>query len=238
MDKKTAHPLEILALKKKHIKSNVNIPSPLLDTSEGGFVMCLVAPTCSGKTYVISNLIHNVNFGIKREFDEIIFISPTLKHDANLKYMENMEDIVQISDLESLENLDNVLNGIIKTQIDAGDDKKPILVILDDCVSYFNNHSVLNNLPQLSRHYKISFIVSTQSYMALPIRLRKNASEYLIFRIYNIKDYKAVEEEVGSEYENFTSIYNEATETKYNFLFLNKREMTAHINFTTLLWAK
>jgi hypothetical protein len=238
MDKKTAHPLEILALKKKHIKSNVNIPSPLLDTSEGGFVMCLVAPTCSGKTYVISNLIHNVNFGIKREFDEIIFISPTLKHDANLKYMENMEDIVQISDLESLENLDNVLNGIIKTQIDAGDDKKPILVILDDCVSYFNNHSVLNNLPQLSRHYKISFIVSTQSYMALPVRLRKNASEYLIFRIYNIKDYKAVEEEVGSEYENFTTIYNEATEIKYSFLFLNKREMTAYKNFTTLLWEK
>jgi hypothetical protein len=232
------HPLDILPLKKKPIKKNVNIPYPLLDTSEGGFVMCLIAPTCSGKTYVISNLIHNVNFGMKKEFDEIIFISPTLQHDANLKYMEKCEDIVQISDLESLENLDAVLNEIIKSQIEKKDEKEPILVVLDDCVQFFNNHSVLNNLPQLSRHYKISFIVSTQSYMALPVRLRKNSSEYLIFRIYNIKDYKAIEEEIGSEYENFDKLYNEATEQKYNFLFLNKRDMCAYKNFTQELWQK
>ena len=232
------HRLDILPLKKKQIKKNVNIPYPLLDTSEGGFVMCLIAPTCSGKTYVISNLIHNVNFGMKKEFDEIIFISPTLQHDANLKYMEKCEDIVQISDLESLENLDSVLNAIIKSQIDKKDEKEPILVVLDDCVQFFNNHSVLNNLPQLSRHYKISFIVSTQSYMALPVRLRKNSSEYLIFRIYNIKDYKAIEEEIGSEYENFDKLYNEATEQKFNFLFLNKRDMCAYKNFVHEIWTK
>ncbi len=235
---KKLHPLEILPLKKAKKKENQNIPYPLLDTSEGGFVMCLVAPTCSGKTYVISNLIHNVNFGMKKEFKEIIFISPTLEHDANLKYMKDCEDIVKISDMESLENLDVILNTIITTQVEKGDDKEPILVILDDCVQFFNNHSVLNNLPQLSRHYKISFIVSTQSYMALPVRLRKNASEYLIFKIYNMKDYKAIEEEVGSEYENFDKIYNEATNEKYHFLFLNKRSMCAYKNFTTELWQK
>jgi len=230
--------LKILPLKKKPIKKNVNIPFPLLDTSEGGFVMALVAPTCSGKTYVISNLLFNVNFGMRKEFSEIIFISPTLQHDANLRYMQDIEEVVQISDLESLENLDTVLNEIIKSQVDKKDEKEPILVVLDDCVSYFNNHSVLNNLPQLSRHYKISFIVSTQSYMALPNRLRKNSSEYLIFRIYNEKDLKAIDEEVGSEYENFMKLYNEATSEKYNFLFLNKREMVAYKNFEEKLWEK
>jgi hypothetical protein len=126
----------------------------------------------------------------------------------------------------------------IKSQIEKKDEKQPILVVLDDCVQFFNNHSVLNNLPQLSRHYKISFIVSTQSYMALPVRLRKNASEYLIFRIYNEKDRKAIDEEIGSEYENFMQLYEEATKDKYNFLFLNKREMSAYKNFTQELWQK
>jgi hypothetical protein len=237
-DKVQVHKLEILPLKKKKTQKKYNIPEPLLDISEGGFCLTVVAPSCSGKTFLIQNLIHNVNFGYKEAFSEIIYISPTLEHDQCLQFMKDVDDVTKISDPDELQNIDTILKEIVKTQREKGDDKEPILIVLDDCTQFLDNHGFLNQIPQLSRHYKLSFICSFQSYMSVPNKLRKNSSGYVIFRIYNKKDLDAIEDEIGSEYEDFMKYYHEATADKYNFLYMNKRDMSLYHNFKKLLWVK
>jgi hypothetical protein len=57
----------------------------------------------------------------------------------------------------------------------------------------------------------------------------------LIFKLYSNKDLKAIEEEIGSNYEDFIKHYNEATKEKYNFLYLNNTNKEVFKNFTTKL---
>lgn len=230
--------LQILPLKDLKLKKNHYIPYPLPNIELGGFCWCIVAPTASGKTVVVQNLINNVHFGMKKTFSEIIYISPTIEHDPNMRFIRDMDDIVKISDMHSIEHIDTILQELVNTQRDKGKDKEPILVVLDDMAPYLNNHGLINQLPQLSRHYSLSFVCSFQTYSNIPCKMRKNCSAYIIFRIYNKKDLTAIEDEVGSEYMDFNNLYETATKEKYHFLYLNNRDMSAWTDFTTLLWKK
>ena len=84
-------------------------------------------------------------------------------------------------------------------------------------ISYFktNGKSILNDLPSVSRHFKLSFIITSQVFNAPPPRLRKNASHYIISRIHNKKDLNNIEEEIGSNFPDFDEHYKKAIEEKY-----------------------
>jgi hypothetical protein len=106
-------------------------------------------------------------------------------------------------------------------------------------IEYFSNHSKLNTLPALSRHYNISFIVCSQTFTNLPIRLRKNASAFIISNITNKKDKDSIIDEIGTNFgDDFEKYLKEATEDKYNFLYADNREMKLYHNFTDKLWEK
>ena len=96
----------------------------------------------------------------------------------------------------------------------------------------------LDSLPSYSRHYNISIIITTQVYNALPTKLRKNASCYLIARIYNNKDLQNIEEEIGANFSDFKTNYDKATKEKYSFLFVDNRNIELWRNFDELLWQK
>jgi hypothetical protein len=227
------HKLTVLPVKKTNKKEDYNIPSPL---PQPAFTLLMVAPTCSGKSVLLCNMLKNVLFGYHNVFEQIYYISPTVMLDDTLKSIAKDDEIVKIHDVEELEMVDHILSDIVKEQKKKDEDeRKNILVVLDDMISYFSNHSVLNNLPALSRHYKISFIVLTQVYSALPSRFRKNTTHLIVFKLYNKKDLKAVEDEIGSNYPNFIEEYNEATKEKYNFLYLNNTNKEIYKNFTTKL---
>jgi hypothetical protein len=68
--------------------------------------------------------------------------------------------------------------------------------------------------------------------------LRKNASCYLIARIYNNKDLQNIEEEIGANFHDFKTNYDKATKEKYSFLFVDNRNIELWKNFDELLWAK
>ena len=232
------HPLDILPLKQHKTNKNHKIPYPLPNIELGGFCWLFIAPTASGKTVNLQNVLHNPNFGMKETFDEIIYISPTLNHDPSMRFMKDMDEIVKISDKDSIDNIDDVINSLKDEQDKKGSDKKPILIILDDMATHLNNHGVINQLPQLSRHYMMSFIITFQTFANVPIKVRKNLSAITIFRIYNKKDKDLIEEEIGSEFQDYEKLYNEATKEKFNFLYLNMRDISAWHNYTELLWKK
>ena len=227
------HKLTVLPVKKTNKKQDYNIPSPL---PQPAFTLLMVAPTCSGKSVLLCNMLKNVMYGYHNVFEQIYYISPTVMLDDTLKAIAKDDEIIKIHEPEELEMIDHILSDLVKEQKKKDEDeRKNLLVVLDDCIEYFSQHSVLNNLPSLSRHYKISFIVLTQCYTALPSRFRKNTTHLVIFKLYNKKDLKAVEEEIGSNYEDFMEQYNEATKDKYNFLYLNNTDKSVYHNFITKL---
>ena len=227
------HKLTVLPVKKINKKLDYNIPKPL---PQPAFSLLMVAPSNSGKSVLLVNMLKNVMYGYHNVFETIYYISPTVMLDDTLKAIAKDDEIVKIHEPEELEMVDHILSDIVKDQkAKDEDERKNILVVLDDMISYFSNHSVLNNLPALSRHYKISFIVLTQVFSAYPSRARKNLSHIIIFKLYNKKDLKAIEEEIGSNYENFIEDYKKATTEKYNFLYLNNTNKDVYHNFITKL---
>lgn len=229
--------LKILPVKKVDTQKTFNVNPVLL---EPPFTQLLLAPTKSGKSVLIVNLLLNINF-YKDMFDEIYFISPTVYIDHTLKAIAEDDEIIKIHEDEDLDKIDVILKDIIDEQkkLKMKDKECPhILVVLDDMISYFKNNTVLDKLPTVSRHYNLSFILSSQSYIGVPTKLRKNTAGYVIFKLYNNADLKAFYDDIGSQFKDFMEYYHEATEEKYNFLYANHREMKLYHNFTKLLWEK
>jgi hypothetical protein len=203
------------------------------------FTMALVAPTKSGKSNLIVNLLKNSYFGYDDVFDEIYYISPTVGIDETLRSINEDDDIIKIDEEDDLKYLDDILNDIVKNQKSkAKEEREPVLIVLDDCLDYLKKSKRLDSLPSYSRHYNISIIITSQVFNALPIKLRKNASCYLIARIYNNKDLQNIEEEIGANFSDFKTNYDKATKEKYNFLFVDNRNIELWRNFDELLWQK
>ncbi len=229
--------LKILQVKKINKADEYkNIKSPL---PKPPFCLALVAPTKSGKSNLIVNLLKNTYFGYDEIFTETYYISPTVNLDDTLKSISEDDDIIKIDEEEDLKYLDDILNDIVKTQKSKDkDEREPVLIVLDDCLDYLKKSKRLDSLPSYCRHYNISIIITTQVYNALPTKLRKNSSAYLIARIYNNKDLQNIEEEIGANFMDFRKNYDIATKEKFSFLFVDNRNIELWKNFEELLWQK
>lgn len=229
--------LKILLVKKKYMADEYpKIKHPL---PKPPFCLCLVAPTKSGKSNLIVNLLKNSYFGYDEIFKEIYYISPTVGIDETLRSINEDDDIIKIDDEDDLKYLDDILNDIVKSQKSKPkEEREPVLIVLDDCLDYLKKSKRLDSLPSYSRHYNISIIITSQVYNALPTKLRKNASSYLIARIYNNKDLQNIEEEIGANFHDFRNNYDKATKEKYSFLYIDNRNIELWRNFDELLWQK
>lgn len=229
------HPMTILPVKKMKQETKVKVNEPL---QKPPFTMILCAPTASGKSNVVTNLLKNVNF-YKNVFPLIYYISPTVEDDKTLLSIAKDDTIIKVTDDDDLDNLDNILNEIVKSQKEEkAEDREQCLVVLDDCIEYLKESKKVNNLPSLSRHSDLSFMITSQVYNAIPARCRKNATSYLIFHINNKKDLDDINHEIGSNFPDFMKYYKIATEEPYNFLYVDMRKMALYKNFTDLLWQK
>jgi hypothetical protein len=232
---------KILDVKKTKKSKQYDLPPQMLQPP---YSLLLIAPTRSGKSICVTNLLKNKNMGYsKGVFEEVYFISPTVMIDDSLNSIADDDEIIKISEPEELEHVDEILDEIVKKQkelIKQDKDSAPqILIILDDMIEYFKRNSKIDVLPSLSRHYNITFWICSQSFAGtIPTKLRKNCTAYLIFKLYNKKDLQAIDYEIGSNYPDFMKYYNECTKENFNFMYLNNRSMTIYKNFTDELWDK
>ena len=160
-------------------KLKVKVPEHLPQVP---FRSLYIAPSFSGKTLAIGNLLTNSTMNYNKIFGKNIFIfSPTISlGDPSLHGVEIDEDNIYEDYRE------DIIEGLIEEQSkiikEYKKQKAPhLLLILDDIITSIpdTKKDILKKLFFSARHYKISLIVTSQQFNQVPHGIRLNASKYI-----------------------------------------------------------
>ena len=209
-------------------------PFPDLPTS-----FLLGAPTASGKTMIILNLLLRY---YKDQFARIWIFSPSIKLDPQYaplrKHLEKMTD--QQKEPLMFEDMDQAALGkVLDEQRKITEEcrkrkvKAPqVCVILDDMADRgdilqrrqggTSGGSWLVTLATRGRHFGVTWLISSQCLNLVGTVIRKNVRCMCIWRLRNYKEIETLCEELSGVYDKNTilELYKHATEEPYSFLFV------------------
>ena len=215
------------------------------------FRMLLVAPSHSGKTTLILNLLSSRFYGKVFKDEDITIISQTAFTDKKWETLEKVQkydiysdkiisDIVEhqqmaksIHEKKDESEQDKLIRKMLGNK--RGKKKKSIewrqkLLILDDVIgsgfSKKHKHSYLDTLLPRMRHYKLSIIISTQKYNVLSPLMRVNMDGIILFSISNKAEAKSIADEQsdGLSRDQFMMIWKMAAKEKFGFMYIKKTE--------------
>ena len=198
----------------------------------------LAAPTASGKTMIILNLLLRY---YKDMFARIWIFSPSIKLDPQYaplrKYLEKMSD--QQKEPLMFEDLDQPSLGKILDEQRAITEecrkrkiKAPqVCVVLDDLADRGdilskrqggNQGSWLISLATRGRHFGVTWIISSQVINLVGTVLRKNVRCMCVWRLRNHKEVETLCEELSGVYgkDEIMQLYSHATQDPFSFLFV------------------
>ncbi len=212
---------DILPVKKLNIEDNYGdkIPEPFMKPP---FCGAIVGGVKSGKSNVVINLLYRV-YNTKI-FDKIYFISPNVYNDSVFDTNISIdEDIIKID--KGIEDIDLIVETIVELQkgVDKKD-RKHILIVMDDCLGFIKPQRYITNFCTRYRQLKVSMIFLMQALKGIPSVIRANLSWMLYFRSYNKTELKKFFDEY-SHVEHIEKFYEQATNEKYSFLFINLRDL-------------
>lgn len=215
--------------------------------------LLLIAPSDSGKSTIIQNLVCSV---YDRCFEKIFIISSTIftdpayefimdyqtnkmkeKHsETNRLYFDTYDDEALIDIIETQKQITMKLKELKKTRLMS------ILIIIDDMATCREclRGKALSQIFTSGRHYNISCFVSSQSFTSIAPIIRKNISSLVIFSIKNVKDYENIVEEYSGlinakttkeKKSIFGEMYDLATRKKYDFMYIILKENKFYYNF-------
>jgi len=181
-------------------------------------IMTLVAPTKSGKSTILSNLMLRDDF-YKGAFDNTTIMSNTIDQDVTSRFLRKSCDCYTGYD-------DNVLASIIEQQKSFEDEDRPfIAMIFDDILGSVKRNSYLNHLVTRSRHYGVGLLaISVQSFKAVGPTIRNNTNSFICCNLQNLSELDKISAEYSGMFggdEKFRKIYHKATEQRYDFLYLD-----------------
>ena len=97
------------------------------------------------------------------------------------------------------------------------------LLILDDVTTSLKNLDVQMLLKKLifnRRHYRLSIIILVQSYIAMPLAIRKTISHLICYKPRNLKETSAIWEElIFLDKETGEGLQRFVFDERYSFLF-------------------
>ncbi len=202
--------------------------------------MLIVAPSNSGKSNLLKNMLLRPEFGYRGYFTDpktnalnYFVFSRTLGADHTLDSL-----VDQLPKFHAYREWDDtIIRDIMEYSRSKTD--RGVLLILDDMITdanAFNKRSgnLLNELAFMGRHHKVSFIITVQSYTSIQRPIRINTSAIIAFNLKNKREEEAFLNEQNM-WENIRDLYMIATSPKYGFLYLNKETGNAYSNFERLL---
>jgi len=191
------------------------------------FRCIIIAPSNSGKSVLISNLISSRDLPYRKYFKKNIFIWSSTFHltDPSFEMSDNIEkgNVFNEYNENTIQDLINEQIGIIHKYTKK---KAPhLLFIFDDVVQDLNQsrQSVLNKLFFSARHYNISLILLSQQYKMVPRSMRLNSSDTIIFQTGNNSEVQKIAEEQAIPVDKFKEILKHATSEPYSFLVIHNK---------------
>jgi len=181
-------------------------------------IMTIVAPTKSGKTNLLTNILLRDEF-YKDVHDNVTIMSNTIEQDVTGRFLKQACDCYTGYS-------DEVLGGIIQQQKSFDDDDRPFIgMVFDDILGSLKRNSYLNSLVTRSRHFGIGLLaISVQSFKAVGPVIRNNTNAFICLNLQNMSELDKISSEYNGMYggdEKFRKIYHKATEQRYDFLFLD-----------------
>ena len=199
------------------------IPKEMLDNAENPnfnihhlkvpFRMCVVAPSGSGKTNFLVNLIHLFSQGSKGTFGDITIITRN-KDEPLYNFLTSKCDQIQVK--EGIHNL---------PLLDKMDKKINHLVCFDDLV-LAKDQSAIENYYIRARKLNCSVIYLSQSYFKIPKIIRNNCSYMVILKLSGNREVNMILSEfgLGVSREQLLGMYEFATKEKFSPLLIDLEE--------------
>ena len=193
------------------------------------FTMIILGRSHSGKSQQLHTIMYNIYKNFKKEISEVYLFSQT--------GLINQEEFFYIQTDNIFENI-NV--GFIKMVLENQklkklnhEEPKQIIFLFDDIIGDTNVKSpVIINLFTLGRHYNITTILLSQTYVqtgGLSAVIRRNSNWILSFYIQNedrrkqfIKEYASIKNSNDGE-----NVFREITSVKYQSMVVDTRNTTA-----------
>ena len=200
-----------------------HMPKEFLDTADNPnfdqhklklpFRMCVVAPSGSGKTNFLCNLIHLFSCGQKGTFADITIITRN-KDEPLYRWITTKCDQIQVK-----EGLSNT------PQLDKMDKDLNHLVCYDDIVLQ-KDQSIIENYYIRARKLNCSVIYLSQSFFRIPKIIRNNCSYMVILKLSGNREVNMILSEfgLGVSKEELLEIYDYATNEKFSPLVIDMEE--------------
>jgi hypothetical protein len=174
------------------------IPKPLPSVSHS--MMFSGAPG-SGKSSILTAFLTQTNPPLYTNvFDFVyIFIPETSFKSMQNSPFKNHKRVYHELTLETISAVEKEIEGNSKNN-------KNSLIICDDMASSMKNVELQRTLVRFlcnRRHLRMSFWVVVQSYIQLPLTVRKNLSHFIIFRPNNKKEIMSITDEVNIDRSDF-----------------------------------
>ena len=203
------------------------IPKDMLDDADNPnfhihhlkipFRMCVVAPSGSGKSNFLVNLIHLFSSGAKGTFSDITIITRN-KDEPLYRFLTSKCDRIQVK--EGIHNI---------PPLDKMNKKENHLVCFDDLV-LAKDQSAIENYYIRARKLNCSVAYLSQSYFRIPKIIRNNCSYMVILKLSGNREVNLILSEfgLGVSREQLLSMYEYATKEKFSPLLIDLEQDPAN----------
>lgn len=193
--------------------------------------MMMCGKSGSGKTQLLLHMLNEENC-YKNYFDITFLFSETAKSgcdDLYEKHANIPNHRMFKPDKDGLAQLDRIITIQKKIIKKEGISKAPKILLIFDDIAHSRKFLASNQYLLMhiaNRHFNITVISLTQSYVKIPRSCRCQVGSVFFFNgATNTEKLRLSEEHTPSNYDEkeFMRIINYATDEKYNFLYINKK---------------
>lgn len=223
MSKKKPNGVEVINFYEKmspEMRPKADNPNEHLHHFSLPFRACIVAPSGSGKTNFLLNLIHLFSQG-KGTFESIHIIT-RISSEPLYDYLKSKCESIQI------------LEGMSKTpDLNKFDKTENHLLIWDDLV-LSKDLARVEEMYLRGRKFNVSCVFISQSYYHIPTMIRRNSSYMIILKLgASSRELKCLMSEMASslDKDQLVNLYEYATDTKFVPLIVNCEEQNKYKKF-------
>lgn len=226
-------------IKEKMDKYIKDIPDGI--SRRNGMIYLLVGSGGSGKTSLLLSQFKK-NGSYHRKFHNLYLFTPSISFNSIQNHpFENHDKVYHELNQQTLEELNDELISI-KEANDEDDEIEYNCVIIDDFASSLKEKDVQRNLNKMlikARHLNTCFIFCLQSYIYMPLMLRKQTTYATIFKPKNSEEFLTINKELlQMKEDDAKKLFDYAFKEEYSHLDIDTIENKMYRNFNPLTLIK